>query len=762
MKLQVWLFYPSIITLHMKKLLFLCSLGLLASCSHNSGPGPVAIDWSCENHTDSAKSTYTETIRLTGDLRGVQRLAFNTFPRHMEMCDTTDTLVEITQGYYAIGSPKFANAGENDTIVFKIRFNGAIQTVNYGPDGFHLVMNDGTTRGVPATPADMTMNPASYVAYGVDPMPYGDTIYARNIEISGGKAGVYDAIPSFKNVELTGGECTIDPAAIKFNDVKDASNPEAYKVTIANGEIVVDAPQRQWARIGLRLRNLLGDKAVTVPQAVITDAPTLPYRGLMLDIARNYTKPAQVREIIEKMAVYGLNTLHFHPVDDEAWRLEIKALPELTEVGSRRGYTPGSDGSFLDQMYAGDGNPESTEGTANGYFTRADFVGMLRYADSLGIAVIPEIESPGHARAAIKAMEYRAKRTGDNSWLINQGPEAADYVSAQGYRDNAMNPAIEGPYKLLGIVADEIIDMYKEAGVELPALHIGGDEVAYGSWSTNKAIQELKEKEGLATDRDVHAYFVRRVTELMASKGLKISGWQEIATDHGKDYDNAVAPNVYNVNCWSVGKEAGTSKITAGIAKAGYPVVLSNYNHYYLDMVYSPHPMEKGLNWGGWSDEFNSLGGYPYELCNVPGAKLLGVQAQIWAETVRGVSDIQRMMFPKMLGLAERGWNPEKTYSEADFNAVVGKELPKLAAEGINFHLRQPGLKVVDGKLVANSPYEGGIVRVSLDGTNPTEQSQQLNPDASIDLASFPEAKEARAILWYAGKPSLVTVLKLK
>ncbi len=740
----------------MKKILFIGALCLLAACSSKTKQQAMSVEWDIQNFPEENRCI--QTIRVIGDLRGVERVAFNQLPARQTIKGEIDTLIELVAGYYALGSPKFAAATGNDTITFEMYGGGLFPNVSLQPGSFHAVMNDGRTLPLEASYADITLNPT------IDSGMAADAIYDRNEELTQGKAGIYNAIPSFKKVELTGGESTIDPSKIEYIEIEAGENPEAYKATIADGKIVVEAPRRQWARIGLRLRNQFGNAPIAMPNAVITDAPSMGYRGLMVDIARNFNTVEEMHKVLNLMATYGLNTLHFHPIDDEGWRVEIAALPELTEVGARRGYTPGSDGSFIEQVYSGDGNPNTVGNSSNGYYTRAEFIGMLRHADSLGIAVIPEIESPGHARAAIKAMEYRAKRLGDNSWLLNEGAavDTSKYTSAQFYHDNVMNPALEGPYRLMDIVADEFIDMYREAGVELPAIHIGGDEVAHGAWSGSPAIAAFKEKEGIKTEKEIHAYFVRRVAESYAKKGIRTSGWQEVALDHENDYNKNVAPLMYSVNCWNTIHNGVGKSVVDRIAEAGFPIILSNVERFYLDMQYAPNPMERGLNWGGWCDEFSALSGYPSKICNVKGAKIVGVQGQIFAETIRNAGDIQRMMFPKMLGMAERGWNTEFTYTDADFNAAIANELPKWDAADVTYHLRMPGLKVIDGKLYANSAYANATIRVTLDGTVPCETSRELKPGEAIDLAEYPDATVARACLWTATQMSAPVVLPLK
>ncbi|MDE6121339.1 MAG: family 20 glycosylhydrolase, partial [Muribaculaceae bacterium] len=354
------------------------------------------VYWSSENlPPDSGKRTYRETITVKGDLRGVRRLAYNKLGRHIRMVDPADTLIELFTGYYAIGSPKFAEATGNDSVTFEVISSGHLSALARTPDGPHLVMNDGTVVEAHINRKDFLDNPDSYGFGGVSAMPSGHEIFEINEEIhSRDTACVYDVVPSFKSVALTGGVSDVDFSDIEYGELPSEGcyKPETYRILIGEGKVRVEAPRRQWRQIGMRIAHNFGTGTRLMPDAVIVDYPDYEYRGLMVDIARNYQEPSEIHRLLDLMAVYGFNTFHFHLVDDEAWRLEIKSLPELTEVGAFRGYTT-ADGNepFLPRVYGG---------CQNGYFTQDDYISVLRHADSLNIDVIPEIESPGHARAA--------------------------------------------------------------------------------------------------------------------------------------------------------------------------------------------------------------------------------------------------------------------------------------------------------------------------------------------------------------------------
>jgi hexosaminidase len=193
--------------------------------------------------------------------------------------------------------------------------------------------------------------------------------------------------------------------------------------------------------------------------------------------------------------------------------------------------------------------------------------------------------------------------------------------------------------------------------------------------------------------------------------------------------------------------------------RGGYPVILSNVNHFYLDQSYNYHPDEPGLTWGGIVDEFASLAGYPAKMCPVPAdgkGQVIGLSGHVFAETLRSPEQLQRYLYPKMFGLAERAWNAGETYSQAKFNLVIGeRELPALVGN-CDFHMRQPGIVAQKGKVKMNSPYKNAVIRYTLDGTEPTADSPiYVKPFAN-------DAKEIRARLYYLGKQSVTSILYVK
>lgn len=733
--------------------IFLTISAILVTIISNAMP---TLKWqSLGNCSDENGAYYIQRLSINGST-GVERLCFNQFARKMHTLTDGDTINEIIPGYYYLTSPRF---GE-DSVVIDIRTRGQLNNVSYRPDGFHAVMKDGKVIPVEFTYESISSSPEMWQQNGKDRMPYGDAIYKFNETLkSNDKLGAFDIIPSFKSVTPTKkGYCqqAINPIVKHITH----DNYEFYRITINTDNAIIEAASEQAEKMArMALMKLWHRNNGKIPTAIIEDYPDFHYRGVLIDISRNNQPLETLENIAFKLAQYRMNKLHFHFCDDEAWRLEIPSFPELTQIGSRRGYTL-DEKEYLVQIFAGNGNPDETKGTSNGYITRQQFVEFLKKCNALGIDVIPEIESPGHARAAIKAMEARYRRTGDPIYRLIEDGDTSKYTSAQAFHDNVMNPALDGPINFMRTVIGEIISMYKDAGVELTAIHIGGDEVPDGAWNGSPSVQALIKEKNLDGEKGLHAYFVKQIANILAERGIPMNGWQEIAIGHSDEYNADVAPLTGGVNSWTVfNPKAPIDKhVSVQALKAGYPIILSNVNHFYLDQSYNYHPDEPGLTWGGVVDEFASLNGYPAKMCPVPDElkdKIIGLSGQVFAETLRSPAQLESYLFPKMFGLAERAWNADETYSNAHFNKLIAeKELPAFGND-CNFHLRQPGIISNKGTIKMNSPYEKAVIRYTLDGSEPTINSPIYTKPIKTD------AKEIRARLYYLGKESVTTILYL-
>ena len=733
--------------------------GMLLTAADTSRPVPTdspVIEWQILPAKDNGNKCIERFIVSGAD--SISRLCFTQLPRPMKMISANDSLIEINAGYYCIESPRFAS--EKDVICIDVECEWPLRAVAEGPESFHAVTGSGriipvVVKGVQSM-SDACPDDKAWTDWTLP----ADSIFRLNDRLAGGKIpGVFDIVPSFKNVALTEG--TFRPGSPVRTTLIRHENPEFYRITLTPQEAILEGASDKALAMGRRMleRRLTDSEAGSIPCAVIEDWPDYPYRGLMIDIARNFQTPETMRGIADLMADYRLNRLHFHITDDEGWRLEIPGLPELTEVGSRRGYTTDSH-DFLPDIFAGTGLPDNNLPTACGYFTRKEFIDFIRHCDSIGIAVIPEIESPGHARAAIKAMEARYRNTGDDTYRLIEDGDTSRYSSAQFYHDNLMNPSLPGTYRFIGKVADEIAAMYKEAGVALLGIHLGGDEVPEGAWDGSRSATALGDKRDISGRHALQGEYVRNISRLMSERGIPLYGWQDICNGYDEEFHAEVSPTVGGVDCW-VSPHDIESNVAVKAVKAGYPVIISNVDYFYMDMLYSPHPEERGLFWGGTVDEFRTLSGYPEKICpvdgNVPG-KVIGISGKLFAETIRSRKDMERLLFPKCLGLAERGWNRHPTYSDADFNALLGeKELPRLERMGAEWHLRQPGIELRDRKAYLNSPYRNAEIYFTLDGSHPDPASSMVYT-GPVDL---PEGEvTVKAILVKDGKSSVPTFVK--
>ena len=532
----------------------------------------------------------------------------------------------------------------------------------------------------------------------------------------------------------------------------------------------------------------------TVPNVHITDYPDTHHRGIMLDIARNFTKKEDVLKMIDRLAMYKMNVLHWHLIDDEAWRLEIPGLEELTEMASRRGHTL-DDSQWLQPAYAWGWDASDKTTMANGYYSRNDFIEVLKYANERHIRVIPEIEIPGHARAAIKAMNARYRKYIDTDkekaeeFLLIDFDDTSKYLSAQHFTDNVINVALPSSYRFVEKVVDEIDKMFTDAGVKLKVLHIGGDEVPHGAWEGSAIVRDFMKVREMTEIRDLKDYFLEQVFPMLEKRDIQPAGWEEVASHDGVPNPKFADSNVLSY-CWNTLPEWKGDELPYKLANAGYPVILCNVTNFYLDMAYNRHQSEPGLYWGGFVNEYNSydmlpldiyksvrttLRGEPLDMNTVSKGKtplnegaacqIKGMQGQLWAETFRSFEQIEYCCFPKMFGLIERAWNiqpewsnpyDEQKYETArrEYNAkIVRYELPRLAGLGVNFRVSQPGIILKDNMLYANSAIPGAVIRYTVDGSEPTGTSTIWTEPVACD------AGLVKAKTFYFGKESVTTLL---
>ncbi len=532
-----------------------------------------------------------------------------------------------------------------------------------------------------------------------------------------------------------------------------------------------------------------------LPNFHITDYPDMGYRGIMLDVARNFTKKTDLLKLIDILSFYKMNVLHLHLSDDEAWRMEIPGLEELTEITSRRGHTT-DEQTCLYPAYAWGWDKTDTTLLANGYYSRADFMEILKYAKERYIRIIPEIDIPGHSRAAIKAMDVRyqkyinADKSKAEEYLLTDSTDSSQYLSAQNFTDNVINVAMPSTYRFIEKVIDGIAQMYRDAGVELTAFHVGGDEVPDGIWKDSSLCHTFMKEKGLTKIRDLKDYFLEQILVMLEKRNMQAMGWQEIVMNPDNTVNEHFKSSKVLSYCWNTVPEQGRDEVPYKLANAGYPVVLCNAGNSYLDMAYCYHVEEPGLHWSGYVDEYVTFDMLPFDIYkslqrNLKGEpvdvnttskgkcplvqegykNIKGLSGQIWSETIRSFDQIEYYLFPKVFGLVERSWNAKPLWAlssdgnmyanaKCKYNAgIVNYELPRLAKRKINFRVSPPGLIMKNGLLFANTANPNAVIRYTTDGSIPNENSVVWKGPITCD------APLIKAKAFCLGKESVTTEL---
>ena len=804
-----------------------------------SAQSPIAVDWHMgQNNTAAGNYSSRFVIKNVSKqpLAADWAFFFNQFSRSVHLpAGCPVDIDEVSTTYYRIcPNANYKPLAAGDSLVIDMVMDGAFLNKNYGPDGGHVVMNGDMAHpmavNINRSPLDKPGQWRDHKAY-----PDGNYMFAFNEAINsfgdGYTGNDYDIFPAPKQVDIEDGFTQIgNLVTIKTGklfqwggyrraknlltselkkrgiyttsgqntvielllDKKMSDNREYYSLRVHDGKITIHGVTQAALINGVKtlVAALDHSKGHRLQNCFVIDWPDFGYRGMMLDIARNNViNVANFKRTIDLLAYYKFNVIQFHFADDEGWRLEIPGFPELTQVAARRGATLDEKG-YLAQVFDGNGNPDDLTQCANGYLTRAEFIELLRYAWKQGIRIIPEIETPGHARAAIVAMKNRAlSNPSAEQFRLWDDKNDSRYTSAQGYHDNILNVASDDVYRFIDRIVGELQKMYKEAGLKLEIVHLGGDEVPNGAWANCPDVQALMQRENLKNQHEVSEYYIKRISTLLAERKIRIEGWQEVALDHQPEFNFVMAPRVAGVNAWST--VGSRSDVPYRLANDGYPVILSNVTNFYMDMGYSWHQNEQGLHWGGKVDEFDAwsalpaniyatartaVDGTPIDIATASDGKvklekpenIIGIQAQLWGETLRSFDEVQYLMLPKMMGVSERAWNsiPEwsknltdlNAYGEArhQYNLKIGtRELPLLNKMGYNFRVGPPGIKLVDGKLLINTQYPDEMVTYTLDGSEPTLTSPRWT--APVPVKNQPQVIKAKA--FYLGHESVTTYL---
>ena len=374
--------------------------------------------------------------------------------------------------------------------------------------------------------------------------------------------------------------------------------------------------------------------AWTIPAIEITDYPRVGWRGLMLDVSRHFFTVDEVKQYIDAMVRYKYNMLHWHLTDDEGWRVEIKSLPKLTEVGAWRVDKIGTFNFFSDPL------PNEPK-TYGGFYTHDDIREIVQYAKEHFVDVMPEIDVPGHSLAAIAAYPELSCTEGSEKYNVRSGEPIMDWSQGAppiALIDNNLCPTSEFTYEFIDKVMTEIAELFP-----FEYIHTGGDEAAHNFWEKDENVIALMKREGFTTIPEVQSYFGKRVEKIVLSKGKKMMGWDEIL-------EGGITPSTALMS-WR-GIEHGIKA-----SNSGHYVVMSPSNYVYIDLMQGDASTEPPV--------YQSLRlNQTYKFDPVPeeanAQYVLGGQANLWTEQVYNIRQAEYMTWPRALSVAEALWSPRE------------------------------------------------------------------------------------------------------
>lgn len=514
---------------------------------------------------------------------------------------------------------------------------------------------------------------------------------------------------------------------------------EGYRLSVGSSGIKISSKTERGAFYGLQtLIQLLPDSLsagkITIPFVEIEDAPRYAYRGLHLDVGRHLFPVSFIKEYIDLIAQYKLNTFHWHLTEDQGWRIEIKKYPKLTSIGG-----------FRDQTLLGPLRkmPQQFDGTPyGGFYTQDEVKEVVAYATSKYITVIPEIELPGHSLAALSA--YPELACGDNP-----GPFKA--AQKWGVFEDVYCAGKEGTFKFLENVLDEVLPLFPSEYI-----HIGGDECPKAKWKTCSYCQKRIKKEKLKDEHELQSYFIQRIEKYLNKKGRQIIGWDEIL-------EGGLAPNA-TVMSWR-GTKGGIAA-----AQQNHNVIMTPGSHVYLDHQESKSK-EEPLTIGHYLplEKVYSYNPTPAELTPEQQKFILGVQGNVWTEYMKTPAMVRYMILPRVYALAEIAWTDLQLKNWKNFSEErVPVHLARIDEKGLSYHVPTPiGAKdtlLTGGKftLTYKAPVKDAKIYYTINGYFPYDTDYLYTGPIEISVPEGEERTLKSVVITKSGRRSVVVTTILK
>jgi hexosaminidase len=476
--------------------------------------------------------------------------------------------------------------------------------------------------------------------------------------------------------------------------------------------------------------------ALTIPSVKITDYPRFGWRGIMLDVSRNFFTKEEVKQYIDEIARFKFNTLHWHLTDDNGWRIEIKSLPKLTEVGAWR--VP-RFGQFGDRSAPKPGEAA----TVGGFYTQADIKEIIQYAQDKYVTILPEIDVPGHSMSAI-ASYPELSCTKDPNTKVNPGSSFSEWFDNGTFKmniDNTLNPSDEKVYEFLDKVFTEMAAIFPN-----PYIHVGGDECYKGFWTKDAGCQALMKKMNMTKPEELQAYFMKRVETILKSKGKKLIGWDEIL-------EGGLAPEA-TVMSWR-GIKGGIEA-----AKMGHDVVMTPTTFAYLDYQQGERTIEPPIYADLRLTKCYSFDPVPE---GVDAKYILGGQGNLWTEQVVTLHHAEYMTWPRGWALAEDFWSPNSLKNWTNFIQRVENQFPRADLEGVNYSTAIYdaiiNVKGKEGKMTAElgSEVPGLDIFYTIDGAMPNTYSPKY-----IKPVDIPEGPVTLRVVTYRDGKQIGHLITLK
>ena len=533
-----------------------------------------------------------------------------------------------------------------------------------------------------------------------------ETIYLSNVSPETEARYLINRLNGKLKIEIA----TNQRSHIHFIQTNKPFHPEEYHLTISKENIfILFSSNEGYFRALQTLAQLFEEhqKSGKIPAMIIEDKPKFKWRGMHLDVVRHFFTVEEVKKYLDYLAFYKINTFHWHLTDDQGWRIEIKKYPKLTEIGSKR--KESMTGPYVDNQF--DGIPYG------GFYTQEEIKEVIDYAKKLHITIVPEIEMPGHALAALAA--YPELSCTDGSFEV---------ATKWGVFDDVFCPKDE-TFTFLENVLDEVMALFPSEYI-----HIGGDECPKTRWKECPHCQSLMKKEGLKDKHELQSYFITRIEKYVNSKGRKIIGWNEIL-------EGGLAPNAA-VMSWT-GEDGGIEA-----AKTGHFAVMTPGGYLYFDH-YQGDPKNEPLAFGGNNplDKVYSYNPIPSVLNKEESKFIMGVQANLWTEYIPDFKQIEYMLFPRLMALSEVSWGTSDPENYVEFENRVIRHFEFLEERNINY---AKSIFNLNGKVIRNKKgisYEISTTRnpqgihYTTDDSEPTASS--LSYSAPIPIMKSQTIKAA-------------------